>query len=329
MLLCRETRNAIKARLNFAIERWGASGALFAWDLWNEIHPAFAHDSAECFDDFIGELSEFVRSREMELFGRAHPQTVSVFGPHMALDKRIPESIFRHPSLDFASTHFYEEGTIDFPQNTVDAALAVGRLMRDALAELRDNRPFLDSEHGPIHTYKDHHITLPADFDDEYFRHMQWAHLCAGGAGGGMRWPNRNPHSLTPGMRVAQRGLSCFLPLIDWDRFQRRNWNDQVRVANCPAVRATACGDTGQALVWLVRTNTIGPRGMLDRDAAPVRPRVQLPCLEPGAYCVTAWDTLAGERVADLLIENWSGPGLSFDSPAFTADLALAIRRVE
>ena len=39
ILLCRETREAIKARLAFAVQRWGGSGALFAWDLWNEIHP--------------------------------------------------------------------------------------------------------------------------------------------------------------------------------------------------------------------------------------------------------------------------------------------------
>ena len=40
---------------------------------WNQIHPAFAHDSAECLNDFIGELSEFVRAREMQLFGQGAP----------------------------------------------------------------------------------------------------------------------------------------------------------------------------------------------------------------------------------------------------------------
>ena len=32
----------------FAAERWGGSGALFAWDLWNEIHPAHAEEDAAC-----------------------------------------------------------------------------------------------------------------------------------------------------------------------------------------------------------------------------------------------------------------------------------------
>ena len=327
ILLCKDTREAIKARLAFATERWGSSGALFAWDIWNEIHPSFAQDSAECFEEFVHDLSVFLRKKELEIHGRAHPQTVSVFGPHMVLDKHIPETIFRHSALDFASTHFYEEGTIDFPQNTVDAALATARLMRDALVELRDLRPFLDSEHGPIHTYKDHHITLPEPFDDEYFRHMQWAHFCAGGAGGGMRWPNRSPHSLTLGMRKAQRGLAGFLPLMDWQSFRRTNWNEEVRVSH-PAVKASASGDCYQALVWLLRTDQIGPEGMLCRDAEPVAVNLQLPCLVNGTYQITAWNTMDGKPVAEFAVENTTGPGLSFQAPGLVTDLAFAIRRL-
>ncbi|TIT96391.1 MAG: hypothetical protein E5W39_19160, partial [Mesorhizobium sp.] len=84
----------------------------------------------------------------------------------------------------------YEEGTIDDPSDTVAPALGMARIVGEALGEIRDGRPFLDSEHGPIHSFKDKKITLPEPFDDEYFRHLQWAHLAAGGAGGGMRWPN-------------------------------------------------------------------------------------------------------------------------------------------
>ena len=328
ILLCRETREAIKARFAFCIERWSSSGALFAWDLWNEIHPSYAQDSAACFNEFIEELSLFVRGRELEIHGRAHPQTVSVFGPHMVLDKHIPESIFRHPCLDFASTHFYEEGTIDFPANTVDAAVSTARLTREALAELRDNRPFMDSEHGPIHTFKDHHITLPEPFDDEYFRHMQWAHLCAGGAGGGMRWPNRTPHSLTAGMRVAQRGLARFLPLIDWQKFNRRNWNEEVQVS-IPALKKVASGDREQALLWLLRSDQLDAHGMLRRDVAPLTATIQMPELRAGTYRVTAWNTAEGEAVSDVAMENPNPSGLTFETPPIVTDMAFAIRRID
>lgn len=37
-LLCSDTPEAIKQRLAFAAERSGESGALFSWDIWNELH---------------------------------------------------------------------------------------------------------------------------------------------------------------------------------------------------------------------------------------------------------------------------------------------------
>jgi mannan endo-1,4-beta-mannosidase len=324
ILLCPETRKLIKARLGFAAERWGGSGALFAWDLWNEIHPSYAGNRADCFSDFITDLSEHIRSIETRLYGRAHPQTVSMFGPHLALDPKIPEAIFRHPQLDFASVHFYEQGTIDFPLNTVDAALSVARLMRESLVQTPPDRPFFDSESGPIHTFKDHHKTLPERFDDEYFRHMQWAHFAAGGAGGGMRWPNRKPHSLTPGMRRAQAGLARFLPLIDWRRFRRRNLNEEIRISN-GEVRAAGCGDERQAVVWLVRTGSCGEDGMMRRDARPVETVVEIPGLAAGEYRVTAWDTEEGAAVGSWVC-LFSGTGaFRIEVPGLVGDLALAV----
>jgi mannan endo-1,4-beta-mannosidase len=175
VLLCADARKAIKARFTFAIERWGGSGALFAWDLWNGIHPAQAEGSADPMDGFIHDLGWHVRTLETRLYGRSHPQTASLFGPELISQPEMPlrDPIFRHPDLDFASIHIYEHGTIDHPRNTVDAAIGMGRIVRDAIAEIRDARPFLDTEHGPIHTFKDKKKTLPEVFDDEYFRHLQ------------------------------------------------------------------------------------------------------------------------------------------------------------
>src|SRR6185312_9536778 len=174
LLICPATRGAVKRRLAFATKRWGGSGSLFAWDLWNEMHPAQGSNEQDCFARFIDEVSPFLRELEIRLHGRAHLQTVSVFGPKLGWKTWLNEPIFRHSALDFANSHFYEEGTIDDPRDTVAPAISTGRLVREALAEIADARPFFDSEHGPIHTFKDHRRTLPAAFDDEYFRHMQW-----------------------------------------------------------------------------------------------------------------------------------------------------------
>lgn len=325
-LLCGDTRAAIKARLTFAVERWGGSGALFAWDLWNEIHPAQAGDTADCFGEFIHDLSRHVRDLERRLYGRSHPQTVSLFGPELWWRPHLPlkEPIFRHPDLDFASIHIYREGTIDDPRNTVDPAVSMGEIVRDALSEIRDGRPFLDTEHGPIHSFKDKRITLPAAFDDEYFRHMQWAHLASGAAGGGMRWPNRAPHTLTPGMRAAQQALSAFLPLIDWARFRRRNVSDEL--GGLPgSVAGFGCADRRQAVVWLLRKDTLAAGGTLDRDADPISAGIRVPGMEPGQYRVDAVETVRGGIVSSFEATA-AGGWLELETPPFATDLALAVR---
>lgn len=324
-LTCLAARAAIKARFSFAIERWGGSGAIFAWDLWNEIHPAHGGESSAPFADFIADLSAHVRDAERRLWGRSRPQTVSIFGPELVWrpeDLNLAEQIFRHPDLDVATIHAYAEGAIDDPADTVAAAAAMGRIVASSLAEIRDGRPFLDTEHGPIHTFKDRRRTLPEAFDDEYFRHMQWAHLSAGGAGGGMRWPNRKVHSLTPGMRSAQKAMAGFLPLVDWPRLRRRNLSAELR-HDRPGLIANACGDDRQAVVHLVRTDSLLPDGTLDPQAAPLSVTLTVPGLAPVPFAVTAWDTRTG-RVAGRSVASPGPDGLVCTATVAT-DLALAI----
>jgi mannan endo-1,4-beta-mannosidase len=352
-LVCRDTREHVKRRLAFATERWGGSGVLFAWDLWNELHPAQAGGDLGVMHDFVSEVSDALRTLELRLHGRAHLQTVSVFGPELRTRPALRELVFAHPALDFASTHFYAEGTIDDPRDTVAPAVVAGALVDEAIAGIRDDRPFLDSEHGPIHAFKDRHRTLSAAFDDEYFRHMQWAHLAAGGAGGGMRWPNRHPHTLTEGMRDAQHALARFLPLIDWTRFRRRPLGGSLvvrdarsgaplrRVTACPpadpagapVVRlagaecaAFACGDASQAVIHLLRVDERTADGRLRRDV-PARPVVvEVPGLAPGTYTVTPWDPVAGAPLPARAVDH-AGGVLRIADVALVADLALAVRR--
>jgi mannan endo-1,4-beta-mannosidase len=321
-LLCGETRVAVKARLEFAVRRWGGSSALFAWDLWNEIHPAHAQETSDCFGEVIHDLSTHVRRLEMELYGRSHPQTVSIYGPEIRwkphLEMRDP--IFRHPDLDFATIHIYKERSIDDPRDTVGPARSMGEIVRECLAETPPLRPFLDTEHGPIHAFKDRKKTLPVPFDDEYFRHTAWAHLASGGAGGGMRWPNRHPHVLTPGMREAQRAMSAFMPLIEWTSFQRRNWNQDVQAKGH---NVFACGDERQAVVWLLRKRSIGPDGRMRADIEPSSADMRLPQMR-GPLRVTEFDTVSGSVLAEATIE--AGERLRYITKPFGADRAFAIR---
>jgi mannan endo-1,4-beta-mannosidase len=317
---------AAKARLSFMVTRWGGSGAIFAWDLWNEMHPAHMGDDPTHFASVAAELSGHVRSLELRLYGRARPQTVSLFGPVLHQHPAVADTIFRHPLLDFASTHFYDEGTIDWPRNTVDPAVRVGELVREALEHAPPGRPFFDSEHGPIHFFKDKKKTLPEAFDDEYFRHIQWAHLASGGAGGGMRWPNRNPHVLTSGMRKAQKSLATFLPQLDWTSFRRQNLNEEARATG--PVRVFACGDDRQAVAWLLRTDTVDrDTGQLRSDAPPVAIDLEIPGLSDGAYVITPWATAAGPGGEPFRVQSRNGR-LSLLSLPIATDLALALQPV-
>ncbi len=327
LLICPATRAAVKARLAFATERWGGSGVIFAWDLWNEMHPAQAGNRPEAFAEFIDDVGSHLRALEMRLHGRAHLQCASIFGPELIRTPETADPIFRHPRLDFANSHFYEEGTIDDPRDTVAPALAVGRLTQQALREITDRRPFFDSEHGPIHSFKDRHLTLPQAFDDEYFRHIQWAHLASGGAGGGMRWPNRHPHALTLGMRRAQRAMADFLPLIDWPSFDRRNLSDRIGTGQA-RLHAFGCGDSGQAVIWLLRQELAPPEAGLRRveSRGEITAVLQVPGLAPGSYRATFWDTRKGEETGGLELRSKEG-GLLLPVTMAAGDLAIAIRR--
>ena len=324
LLICPHTREAIKARLAFASDRWGGSPALFAWDIWNEMHPAQSRDDAAHFEPFITDIATWLRAYETERHGRAHVQTASIFGPELLRHPLAVEPIFRHPALDCASPHLYESGTIDDPRDTIAPALAVGRLIRLAIQDAHDGRPVFDSEHGPIHRFKDHRKTLPEAFDDEYFRHMQWAHLASGGAGGGMRWPNRHPHVLTHGMRAAQRGLHAFLGLIDWTRLIRRNLNEEVTLTT-PGIARFACGDAEQAIVWLLRTDSLNRDGTIAPDTPPLQVTLTIPGLAAGPRTVCAFDTQTGRIVAQWTVTASDG-GLTITTPEMTGDLALAVR---
>ena len=276
-------------RFEFVIERWGGSGVLAAWDLFNELHPHWGGTPEEQ-SAVIARLSAAVRKAEFERWGFTRPQTVSIFGPQP--DAGYEDLIFRHPSLDFATTHIYQ-GAIDFPRDTVAPAVVMGDWVRYALARTPPNRPFLDSEHGPIHLFNDHRKFLPEEVDDQYERHLMWAHLASGGAGSGMRWPARHPHTLTEGMKSALKSLSNFTRHVAWNRFQPRDAVTDVKL-NVRGVQIFACHDERQALIWLLRGKKRGnPPGLL-----PSRPAEEviltLRGLEPGSYRVLAWDTQRG-----------------------------------
>lgn len=315
MFTCPETRASIINRLLFATRRWGHSHAVFGWDLWNEIDSFYARGAMPAVQDFVTEVSEALRAEEERLYGRAHLQTVSVYLPVLEERPALADVVFRHPSLDFASVHLYEKGTIDNPRRTLAPAEATARLLTSALAQCPPDRPLLDTEHGPIHAFNDRHTTLPDEFDTDCFRRTQWAHLASGGAGGGMRWPYRQPHVLLPAMHEAQAVLASFLPLIDWRHFARRPLGDRL-VTHGFAGLACGCGDAAQAVICLMATSAqCGKASMLEVTG-----------LEPGSYRVTQINTITGERQTSQISTRQDGTLVLLIGGAWQ-DTALALVR--
>lgn len=254
---------AEKRRIRFFINRWGNSPAIFAYDLLNEIHPYWGGTPEEQ-SVWVAEIAQFTRQYEMERWGKRHLMTVSLFGAKP--DPGYSNLIWRHPDLDFASTHVYELGLVDDPDNTIDCALVMRDAVRLAFSEITDIRPYTDSESGPIHLFMDLQLQLTEPFEAEYYHNMSWAHLATGGAGSGLRWPFRDPHCLTQGMHEVQRGMSQVVrsTALNWLQFSPRPFEETLRVENHAGsvgsvqepplpVLPFGCSDGRQALVWLLR----------------------------------------------------------------------------
>ena len=156
---------------------------------------------------------------------------------------------------------------------------------------------------------------------------MAWAHLASGGAGGGMRWPNRHPHSLTPGMRQAQAVMADFATRIDWSHFAAENLSDSVS-CDGEALCAYACGDPHQAVAWVIRGDgsSLDSHGHLAFRPMLSGATLNLPPMRPGHYDVTAMETLGGNVLGESHIRVEDGP-VAVELPAFRHDVAVAIRQ--
>lgn len=307
--------DAQKARWRFILERWGGSPNIFAWDLMNEIDIWWDATPRE-IDAYVTEMAAYVRETETAFWGRTRLITVSSAAP-------VPEGalgriIYNHPALDFANTHLYVGNEINAPTDTIGAGpLMAGGVVR-SLEAIRDDRPYFDSESGPINRW----IGRVA-FDREYHHNMSWAHLAAGGAGSGMRWPYTDPHFILPELRQNLLGLARFASTIDWASFVSRNINPRIRTSDRQIISA-GCADERMAIVWLLLDTR--------RDQMPTFEGASVTIsgvLADGAYTVEFWETYGGE-ILETSTATAQGGTLAIDIPALSPDLkdlALIIRQ--
>lgn len=279
--------NAHKARWDFMLQRWGGSPNIFAWDLMNEIDLYWGCTPQE-INDYITEMASFIREREFALWGKRHLLTVSSATP--TPDTELGQVIYNHPLLDFANTHLYVgQGTCS-PNDAIECVEEMISGVRLSLQSISSPRPYLDTESGPIYDW----INDPA-VDREYHHNMSWAHLMAGGAGSGMRWPYTEPHWLLPEFRENLLGLARFAASVDWAHFASRNITNHLRV-NRAGIIKTGCSDYATCcLIWLM-ADTRAPYNV-SLSGVEVSLVHTLP---DGDYCVELWETYSGTLIYDL-----------------------------
>lgn len=236
----RETIEAQKKRWKFIIDRWGNTGTIFAWELMNEC-DLWWEASPEQLTAWASEMGDYVRKYEKQKWGRSHLTTISIA-------KAMPEDgfadvAFRQPGVDIANNHLYI-GAANAPDEPIGPALAIRLGVNRALSNITDNRPYIDTEDGPINRWIE-----DGQLDNAVFHNMIWAHLATGGAGSGMRWPYRNPHHLSEGMYQELKLMSKFAKDVPWDKLTGAKSPIKVTAPNGWIECST--GASRGALIWV------------------------------------------------------------------------------
>jgi hypothetical protein len=205
----REIIEGQKKRLKYMIDRWGNSGTVFAWELLNE-GDIWWGASAEQLAAWTEEMAAYVRQYQKERWGRNHLVTTST--AHPMPGGGMGDLAYRRADLDFATTHLYI-GSSKAPTEPFGPAFDIHQGVTFSLRAIQDNRPYFDSENGPIDRW-----IADEELDNEVFHAMSWAHLASGGAGSGLRWPYRGPHHLTDGMYRTLSIMSKFVEGVPWSK---------------------------------------------------------------------------------------------------------------
>ncbi len=236
----REVIEGQKKRWKFIIDRWGNSGTIFAWELLNEA-DYWWDSSPEQLKAWTKEMGDFVREYEKRKWGRNHLINISTGRPMP--DGGFGDVAYRLPGIDFAQTHLYI-GAANAPDEPIGPALAEKQGVLYALSQIKDNRPYMDGENGPINRW-----IADVNLDNEVFHNMSWAHLASGGAGSGFRWPYRGPHHLTDGMYQHLGRMSKFVKEVPWRKLI--GTSVEVKVPVPEGWVACSTGAAQGAIVWV------------------------------------------------------------------------------
>lgn len=305
-----EAIEAQKARFEFMIERWGDSQQILAWELMNEIELWWGASPGEIYD-WIDMMADFVREKQLEYHG--FTQLITVSSAAATPSGRLADVIYNHPKLDFANTHLYTGSGMNAPTNTTDVAEEVALAVNYALFMLNDNRPYTDTESGPIEQW-----IGSARFDAEFLHNVSWSHLASGGAGTGMRWPYRTPHILTDEMMNVLGRIAQFTNEFDFTGFAPNNIS--VDLIAPLDHQVYGIGDDTRMLVWMLRDDRA------QGEAAPAT--LTLDYIVPGTYQVSLWDPWEAQWITQSTMSFNETKG-ELEIPAFEKDITIVLELLD
>ena len=196
-------------RWKVMIDRWGSSGAVMGWEIFNEGDTAGG--SPAQFVSALRQIATAVRTYEHSKWGRAHLLTSSTYS---ALPRgEIGDATFRNPTLDFAETHLFvgdSRSPIQFWAPAQQIANATAKCV------VQTKSPYLDGELGPLD-----HPVADALSDSSGFANNAWMEFTSGASGAGLRRPYRVPDAPTDGMLDSVSSLHAFSLGVDWTMLSR------------------------------------------------------------------------------------------------------------
>ena len=339
LLVDATARRAVKERIRFFIERWGASPNIFAWELWNEMNAIGG--TLEQHNEWIREMGAFSKQLEMKLYGRHHLRTVSTNNAGWG---SAEAGIYSSSELDFTSYHTYDAsakvGINPFEGLPMWSRVDPIKYMQFIYASVQLTqqksvpRPILGTEDmnimrnsaggllsWPLNQYFEGYTREQLD---DFFIGAAWASVLGGGAGPSFRYPcypkygEDDPEgylALSHGMYDGQKALREILSTMDWRDSSPTAANHVVSAKGTEEFISMALSDGRVMLALFLHDDPEFLR-------VEVSPSVTLRSLQRTFYRVT-WYNL---RTGDVLQQDRAqGPEFSVQAPSFKTFVAAVV----
>ncbi|RYG68315.1 hypothetical protein EON77_15645, partial [bacterium] len=191
-------RKAYRAKLRYAVARWGADPTVFAWEFWNEADGVADYDVSRV-REWHAAMGSYLKSIDPY----RHLVTTSFGGNGRGAGD---ESVFALKEMDFSTAHLY--GEPDLALATIEAGKRLGKL----------GKPFFVGEIGA-----DAGGARTEDKEGLQLHDPLWAAIASAQSGGAMMWwwdsyidPLRLERLYTPArafVKGIDRGAERFRPV--------------------------------------------------------------------------------------------------------------------